>query len=352
MNNTRYFQRAARLLFLFVTLPAFLFLGAACSDSTPNTFTLSGFTMGTHYNITIVEPEGIRTDQKKLQMIVDTRLETINQQMSTYIENSELSQFNRSLVGEPVSVSEELFDVLMMSLELSWLSNGAFDVTVGPLVDLWGFGAGSAEDDMEKIPSDTAIGAGLSQVGFQHIELNIGSNSVTKTRAVNIDLSGIAKGYGVDKIRDILISAGFTHFMVEIGGELYMEGNSNRGSPWRIAIEQPDGTFGQVHRAVSITNAAMATSGDYRNYFEKDGVRYSHTINPLTGRPIEHNTASVTVIAESTAYADAVATAINVMGADKGLQLAQQHNLAIYLIVKTADGFEAKYSDAFKPFLN
>ena len=346
------YQRAAPLLFAFVSVLGLLFFVSSCSVSNPPTFTLSGLTMGTSYHVTVVEQEGARTDQEKLQLIIDTRLQTINQQMSTYISNSELSQFNRSEVSQPVAVSDELFDVLMLSLELSWLSSGAFDITVGPVVDLWGFGGGSSKVASEEVPLQSAIDEKLLQVGFQYIELNVASNTVTKTKNVNIDLSGIAKGYGVDKIREVLKAAGFKNFMVEIGGELYLEGQSDRGLPWRIAIEQPDGSFGKVYSAVNISDRAMATSGDYRNYFEVDGVRYSHTIDPVNGRPVEHNTVSVTVIAESAAYADGLATAINVMGADRGLQLAKQQQLAVYIIVKTADGFEAKYSDAFKPYLN
>ncbi|MFT5693906.1 MAG: thiamine biosynthesis lipoprotein [Oceanicoccus sp.] len=352
MSKFPIFQRAVPLLFVFVSLLGFLVFTSSCSVSNPATFRLTGFTMGTSYSITVVEQESARTDQKKLQLIVDTRLQTLNQQMSTYIPDSELSQFNRSLVDEPVAVSDELFDILMLSLELSWLSSGAFDVTVGPVVDLWGFGGGSDKIASVEIPVQAAIDEKLLQIGFQNMELNVASNTVTKTKDINIDLSGIAKGYGVDKIREVLEAAGFKNFMVEIGGELYLEGNSDRGLPWKIAIEKPDGSFGKIHRAVSISGRAMATSGDYRNYFEVAGVRYSHTIDPVSGRPIKHNTASVTVIAESAAYADGLATAINVMGADKGLQLAEQQNLAVYIIVKTSDGFEAKYSDAFKPYLN
>lgn len=352
MSKFPFYPRAVARLLGFVSLLGFLFFASSCSVSSPEKFTLSGFTMGTSYHITIVEQEGVRTDQEKLQLIIDTRLQTLNQQMSTYISNSELSQFNRSLIDEPVPVSDELFDVLALSMELSWLSSGAFDVTVGPVVDLWGFGGGSPKIATEKIPLQSAIDEKLLQVGYQNMELNVASNTVTKAKNINIDLSGVAKGYGVDKIREVLEAAGFKNFMVEIGGELYLEGNSDRGLPWKIAIEEPDGSIGHVHRAVNISGGAMATSGDYRNYFEVEGVRYSHTIDPMSGRPIEHNTASVTVIAESAAYADGLATAINVMGADRGLQLAKQQNLAVYIIIKTSDGFESQYSDAFKPYLN
>lgn len=365
------YQRVAKLLF-FVFGISFLcqFLLACDSSLSPDTepvahsFTLTGSTMGTSYNVTVVEAEGQKTDQKKLQQIIDTRLETLNQQMSTYIDDSELSYLNRSLVGESISVSDELFEVLMLSIELSWLSNGAFDVSVGPLVDLWGFGGDSEKQSADSafiatadnlnnaIPKQSAIDNVLRTIGYQNIQFDIANNSIVKLKPVSIDLSGIAKGYGVDKISEILLAAGYKNFMVEIGGELRLEGISPKSKPWKIAIEKPDGSLGEVHTIINISGAGMATSGDYRNYFEEQGIRYSHTIDPVTGRPITHNLASVTVVAPTSAYADGLATAINVMGPDRGLKLAQQQNFAVYLIIKTENGFEAKFTDAFRPYID
>jgi thiamine biosynthesis lipoprotein len=303
--------------------------------------------MGTQYSLTVLEPKGQVSDSEKLQLIIDTRLQTLNQQMSTYIDDSELSYLNRSLPGQPFTLSAELFEVLLISTELSWLSGGVFDVTVGPLVDLWGFGP----QQHDRVPAQRAIDAALAGTGYQHLAFNIADSSVTKHRGVSVDLSAIAKGYGVEKIAELLLAAGYSDFMVEIGGELRLRGLSPRGLPWKIAIEQPDGSFGKVHRAVSIDAGAMATSGDYRNYFEVDGQRYSHTIDPTTGWPIDHRLASVTVIAESAAYADGLATAINVMGPDRGWLFAQQQQLAAYLIIKTEQGFDAKFTEAFRPYL-
>jgi len=341
------YQRAAKLLFLFVLIAVL----SGCDDSGPAHFKLAGSTMGTQYHITVLEREGINTNQAELQTAIDQQLILINQQMSTYIEDSELSRFNRAPVDQWIEVSTNLFDVLVLSLELGWLSNGAFDITMAPLVNLWGFGP-VVKTVPDTVPSAEAITEQLRHSGFRHIEFNLATGDVRRRKPVSLDLSGIAKGYGVDKVADLLIYAGYTDFMVEIGGELRLQGNSPRGTPWRIAIEQPQvASVGQAHKAVSVSGVGMATSGDYRNYFERDGKRYSHTIDPASGYPIEHSLASVTVIADTAAYADGLATAINVLGPEKGMLLARQQDLAIYLIVKTEQGFEALYSEAFKPYL-
>ncbi|WP_339668196.1 FAD:protein FMN transferase [Dasania marina] len=338
-------KRRALLLSVFVLVLSTLL--SACSEQPLAALKLSGKTMGTSYHITVVHGEQA-IDAAAIQALVDQRLQQINQQMSTYISDSELMQFNRLPVGQWQQVSPELFHVVLQSMEISWLTGGAFDITVGPLVNAWGFGNTGHED---KIPSQALIDSLLADIGFQNIELNIGSIEISKKTPLQIDLSAIAKGYGVDQVADLLREQGYQHFMVEVGGELRLSGHSPKRQPWLIAIEQPDGSFGEVYKAVALTDKAIATSGDYRNYFEKEGQRYSHTLSPITGKPITHNLASVTVIADEAAQADGLATAINVMGPEAGFKLAQQQGLAIYLLVKTEQGFAAKYSDAFQPYL-
>lgn len=319
----------------------------ACSDSPAPHFTLSGATMGTTYHLTILEQEGVNTTPADLQQAVDAQLQVINQQMSTYIEDSELNKLNRAPVGESIAVSPNLFDVLLLSFEVSLLSDGAFDITVGPLVNLWGFGPGR-ENMTDSVPDAGAIAAMLRESGFGNLEFDLLNASVTKKTAISMDLSGVAKGFAVDKVAELLEYAGYRNYMVEIGGELRLRGLSPRGTPWRIAIEEPDPSgLREVHRAVDISDKGMATSGDYRNFYEVDGKRFSHTIDPGTGYPITHNLASVTVIADSSAFADAMATALNVMGPERALALAQQQELAVYLIVKTEQGFVSRYSKAF-----
>lgn len=343
-------KRAASLLSFFMLG---VFLLASCSDGTDAHFKLVGQTMGTGYHITVVDSRKGKTtslaEQQKLREIIDIRLSVLNQQMSTYLPESELQQLNREFIDQWIPVSAELFDVLMISLEVSWLSDGAFDVTVASLVDLWGFGPNAQPQDA--VPQPAQIERLRQRVGFTQLQFDLGKNAVRKLKPIRMDLSAVAKGYAVDQVAELMLMAGYTDFMVEIGGELRLQGSSPRGSPWRIAIEEPDGSLGAVHRTVQLEGVGMATSGDYRNYFEADGRRYSHTIDPRTGYPITHNLVSVTVIADSAAYADALATAINVMGAEPGLALAQQQGLAVYLLTKTEQGFSARFSDAFKPYL-
>ena len=334
-------QRIA-LLPLFAV---FLSLLSACSDKPLESFKLSGMTMGTSYHITII---GKPAEAAQLTQKIDFRLALINQQMSTYIASSELCKFNQLPPGEWQTVSPKLFDVLLTSSEIAWLTNGSFDITVAPLVDLWGFGP----EHVESMPSNDAINAQLLNVGFQHLEFNLQGRKITKSKPIRLDLSAIAKGYGVDLIAKLLRDEGYNNFMVEVGGELYLSGLSPRKTAWRIAIEQPSSQNPGIHRAIKVSGKAVATSGDYRNYIERNGVRYSHTIDPRTGRPITHSLVSVTVIHEDVASADALATAISVMGIEAGMALAEQQNLAIYLISKTKQGFESQYSDAFKPYLD
>ena len=339
-------KRAALLL----SLPLLIVTLLACTpDSAIPNFKLTGFTMGTSYHVTVVDPRDQFSPQL-LQAQIDSLLAEVNQQMSTYIPESELSMLNRVPNKLPFEVDPALFDLLLQALEISWLSNGAFDVTVDPLVKLWGFGP--EKFSVDRVPSQAQIEAALANVGYQYLVLDISNNTVQKTRPVTIDLSAIAKGYGVDQVATLLRKAGIENFMVEIGGELSVAGNNATGKPWRIAIEQPGPQPGQVHRALAISNAAMATSGDYRNFFELDGQRYSHTIDPVTGWPVRHNLVSVTVIAQSAAYADALATAIDVMGVSRGMKLANELGLAVYLISRSANGFTVDYSDAFKVYLD
>jgi thiamine biosynthesis lipoprotein len=336
-------KNLAKTVFLFS-----LFFVLACSEQAPESFKLAGFTMGTSYNITVVGSHSLE-QQAALKTAVDTRLEELNDLMSTYIDYSELSIVNKLPARKSYEVSPELFDLLALSLEISWLSNGAFDITVGALVDLWGFGP---TDRGDTPPSTEAVAELLAKLGYKNLELNFADTELLKRTDLSLDLSAIGKGYGVDEVAELLIASGVESFMVEIGGEIRTLGQSPRNSPWRIAVEKPGADIGMVQQILTLDDSAVATSGDYRNYFEKDGLRYSHTIDPRTGYPITHNLASVTVITDSAAYADALATAITVLGAEQGLKLAQQQGIAVYLLLKTDEGFEVKTSDAFERYLN
>ncbi len=334
-----------------ITLSLFFML--ACSEQRADHFKLAGATMGTTYHITVLKEETATVSEEELQQAIDQQLQLINQQMSTYLPDSELSKINnKPSLGEAIAVSPNLMDVLLLSHEVSWLTSGAFDITVGPLVNLWGFGPSFDVNQQQTTPDPNDIKLLIDTIGFRHIDFDLGESSITKHKAIVMDLSGVAKGYAVDKISELLDYAGFKNYMVEIGGELRLSGHSPRGIPWQIAIEQPEAnSLGQVFQAVSLSGAGLATSGDYRNYFEKDGKRYSHTIDPRTGYPIDHALASVTVVAETSAYADALATAINVLGPEKGMELANSQDIAVFMIVKTEQGFTTKYSQAFEPYI-
>lgn len=333
------------MLASFLFLYAFLLAG--CGEQVKrHSIQLHGATMGTTYNITLIVDDPVSVNQVELQAVIDAELQLINQHMSTYIPDSEIMLLNAAAVNEWHYISEPLRQVLEISQSISRKSDGAFDITVGPLVNLWGFGPGT---EPNRKPSPEAIMAAKSVVGFHYVEIT--GHQLQKTQAVELDLSAVAKGYGVDCLAALLDKRGFEHYMVEIGGELRLKGVNARNQPWRIAIEQPDDWRGSIHTAVGVSDVGMATSGDYRNYFEQDGKRFSHTIDPTTGYPIEHNLASVTVIAPTSAEADAWATAMNVLGPEKGLAIANSENLAVYMIVKDGEGFTDSYSNNFANYL-
>ncbi|MCO1333501.1 FAD:protein FMN transferase [Microbulbifer sp. OS29] len=319
---------------------------SACTPA-PETWQLSGRTMGTSYHITVVQvPAG--SDRETLQQLIDSELQQVNQEMSTYIDDSELMRFNHSPVGQRVPISQYLASVLEMSLDIYRRSDGAFEVTVGPLVNLWGFGS---RPEPESIPSDVEIAGLLEIVGSDALTLTRGPDTVTKSRTVEVDLSAIAKGHGVDRVAVLLEQQGIFNYLVEIGGELRTLGVNPKGKAWRIGIETP-GTAGQiVQEPILVSGRAVATSGDYRNYYERGGVRYSHSIDPRTGRSLKHKLVSVTVIDDTCAEADGLATALNVLGAEAGMAMAERDKLAVFMLVKTDDGFEERYSSAFAPYL-
>ncbi|MGO2353878.1 MAG: FAD:protein FMN transferase [Marinomonas foliarum] len=312
----------------------------------PELVSFSGPTMGTTYTVKFFTTKDV-SNATDLKQDVDSALVKVNKLMSTYDSNSELSLFNGSPAGQSTIVSEEMAYVIDKALLISEMSSGEYDVTIGPLVNLWGFGPGKRED---VVPSQAAIDEAKSRVGYQFLTLD--GLRLTKQKDIYVDLSSIAKGYGVDAVAMVLRDYGVESYLVEVGGEILSKGMKSDGSPWRIAIESPSGGHDIAERIIAVTDIAVATSGDYRNYFEKNGVRYSHTINPVTGRPITHKLVSVTVIDKTATMADGLATAITALGPDKGLDFAQQNGIAAYLLVKTDFGFEEYSSKAFEPYLN
>ena len=325
-------------LFLLVAL-----LLSACTRET-NIISLPGNIFGTQYKILYVTEEGVPTTDK-IQEQVMSRLQRIDSLMSTWNKNSELSRFNRLAVGQEMKVDAELIQILMMSKAMHLLSQGTFDITVGPLVNLWGFGP---EGDLNHIPSEAAIRAAGRNIGMHHLHIDEERSLLTKSMPLYVDLSAIAKGYAVDQVGVILKEQGIQNYLVEIGGELIAHGRKPNGEKWLIAIEEPHNQAVIAHKTIALHNIGMATSGDYRNYYERDGIRYSHTIDPRTWRPITHQLASATVIHPNAAIADALATALMVMGTEAAIEFAAQQKLAIYLITRQEDDLISYASLAFK----
>jgi thiamine biosynthesis lipoprotein len=268
--------------------------------------------------------------------------------MSNWDPNSEISRFNAARSTEPVDLSPELAEVMQAAMEVHNASRGQFDVTLGPLIELWGFGARTPQSP---IPSDEAIEAALKLVGQSKV-LTLTTEPPTLSKArpeTSVYLAAIAKGYGIDQVAATLEDLGLEDFMVEIGGDLYASGNNPDGESWRIGIERPDAAARVVEQIVQLSDLGMATSGDYRNYFEADGVRYSHIIDAETGRPITHKTASVTVLAESAMLADAWATAFLALGQQRGMQLAEDSGLAVFFIVRDESAGETGFVTAATP---
>jgi thiamine biosynthesis lipoprotein len=334
------------LLLKLVVGVASLTLLAGC-DNGPKQEVLSGPTMGTSYNIKYLV-EGDVATPSELQQEIDELLVQLNAQMSTYKKDSELSLFNRSRSSKPFAVSAETALVVNEAIRLNKLTDGALDVTVGPLVNLWGFGPEARPD---KRPTDAELAERREIVGIDYLDVQ-SSYLVKKIPELYVDLSTIAKGWGVDVVANYLESEGIHNYMVEIGGELRLKGVNAELNPWRIAIEKPS-TSGdrQAQLIVQPGDTAMATSGDYRNYFEEDGVRYSHIIDPKTGKPINNKVVSVTVLHSSAMTADGLATGFMVMGDVDGIKVADQEGIAVLMVVKTEDGYKQVYTDAFAPYL-
>ena len=328
-------KRPALLAFFWLCCA---FVLTSCSRASPKVISFSGPTMGTQYNVTIVIPsksKSVIPNKSKISAAVTEALHQVNQQMSTYIADSELSLLNKGKYNQWISVSKPLYDVLALSKVISAQSNGAFDVTIAPLVNLWGFGPLFTAD---RIPAKSDIEASLINVGSDLWDLDSLTQRVYKKSPVKIDLSAIAKGFGVDKVAAILDGFGLHNYLVEIGGEVRVAGLNSTNSKWRIGIETPISSLQRkVQKIISISDIAMATSGSYRNYFENDGVVYSHTLDPRTGYPVKHELVSVTVLAENCAHADALATAFQVMGYEKGLKLANAESISALFIIKDFD---------------
>ncbi len=300
---------------------------------------ITGPTMGTRYNVKIVAAPA-HVNAALIKAGVESILSQVNRQMSTYRADSELTRLNDNRSTGWIDTSTELVEVIAAASRVSRLTDGAFDVTVGPLVNLWGFGPGGRKDDP---PTPREIRELLPHIGYEKISIRRSPPAIKKSTAnVYIDLSAIAKGYAVDSVAAYLESLRVANYLIEIGGDLKVHGHNVDRMPWTIAIEKPDADGRAVQRVVRVTDHAMATSGDYRNYVEHNGRRFSHTINPINGLPVSHNLASVTVWSATAMHADAMATALMVLGPEAGYALAHRQKLGAYFLVRTKNGFAEK----------
>ena len=312
---------------------------------------ISGETMGTTYHIRIVS--WFYQSHADLKAKIGARLDEINQSMSTYIKESEISKFNEfKNQSEKFFISDDFYQVMKVADTIYHLTEGAWDGTVKPLVDLWGFGN---TGEKKQIPTLDEIDKLLLDIGFDKIEISDKKYLVKKKVSISLDLSSIAKGYAVDAIARLILKKGIKDFLVEIGGEVYASGKKKDGSFWRIGINNPRKKTSpdQVYKIVKLSDRAMATSGDYRNFFEIDGIRYAHVLNPVSGYPVENGVVSVSILAATCIFSDGLATAVMVMGHEKGIQLINRvDGVEGMIIVRQtdgtfidffSDGFEAKY---------
>lgn len=313
---------------------------APADRSTP-VVTLAGQTMGTTWSVKLVVPATHTT--KALQRGIQQELDCVVAQMSTWDAGSDLSRFNASPTAGWHALPQACFSVIAAAMEVARLSAGAYDPTVGPLVNLWGFGPHPRRDTP---PRNDAITAARVHCGWARIEMDHAHQRVRQPGGVYIDLSAIAKGYGVDQIGRYLREIGCTSFLAEVGGELLGHGIKPDGQPWWVELEHPAGDAAtNAPIIVALHGLAVATSGDYRRYFDAAGRRYAHTIDPRTGAPVAHRLASVTVLHRQCMLADAQSTALMVLGSVAGLPYATHHGIAARFIDR--DG--ARYTESMSP---
>ncbi|MEM7676628.1 MAG: FAD:protein FMN transferase [Myxococcota bacterium] len=310
---------------------------------------IEGPIMGTTFTVKLAQ--GLSSlARAEAEQTVLTALNAVNDRMSTYIPESEISRFARAPAYAPFSLSPSTVEVVQKALTISAATDGAFDVTVRPLVDAWGFGP---DGRPERKPGGDATSALLARVGYQKLQLDEANKTLRKsTSSVSVDLSAIAKGYAVDRVAAGLEALGYRDYLVEVGGEMRARGRREAGGVWRVGIESPQTDGRSVARVIRLKDRGLATSGNYRNFYIEDGIRYAHTINPKTGQPVRHRLQSVSVIHPEAAMADGWATALMVLGEVDALRVAKAQGLAALFMISGADGgIEVEMTDAFRPFL-
>jgi len=327
-----------------------VFLVGACDRASrlPE-YKFAGPTMGTSFSIKLVAPRESLSKDALQQQVIDT-LERIENLASTFRSHSEISLFNTSRSTEWIEVSVALCGVIEQTLAISRRTGGAFDITVGPLVTLWGFGP---DNPVEQPPTPEHISAALARVGYERLQTDCVAPAVRKEQSdLVIDVSGWAKGYAADQLAALLDDNSVSDYMVEVGGEMRVRGHKADNLDWAIAIEAPLDFMRTPQVVLRLTDRGIATSGDYRNYFDYEGNRYSHTIDARSGWPVAHALAAVTVIDESAAFADGMATALMVLGPEAGPALAEKQGIAGYFMVRGEMGVVAITTSSFDAMNN
>lgn len=333
----------ARLGFVLSALA----LPGACTAPASPQHVFHGTAMGTTYAVTVVGEAAEGAGRAAIGARIERTLDAVDAAMSTYLAGSELSRFNRSSSRDPFPVSRGTLVVLEQARAVSELTGGAFDVTVAPLVDAWGFGPDPARDSE---PADALLERIRAAVGYELLHVDAVRSTISKAHPdLEVDVSASAKGYGVDRVAAVLDAAGIEAYLIEVGGEVRARGRRPDGRRWQVGIERPSLLTPGLQRVVELEDAALATSGDYRNFIEEDGRRRSHLIDPRSGRPVRHNLAAVSVIDRECMRADSLATALAVLGLDAGYELAVAHGWAVLLVERLGgDTYRERATPAFE----
>lgn len=324
---------------------------SATSPQTPKSAAtvLDGKTMGTFWRVSVMNLDDAKAED--LRQKVQAQLDADDRLLSTWKNDSALMRFNHSPSTAPWPVSEAMADIVTLSLRIGAKTHGAMDITVGPLVNLWGFGP---DKQPVKTPDAQQIAAAKARSGLQHLTVINQANKQFLQKDIPdlfVDLSTVGEGYAADHLARLMEQEGISRYLVSVGGALVSRGMNAEGQPWRVAIQKPTDRENAVQAIVDINGHGISTSGSYRNYYELDGKRISHVIDPQTGRPIDHKLVSVTVIAPTALEADGWDTGLMVLGPEKAQDVVREQGLAVYMIVKDGDGFKTWMSPQFRAFL-
>jgi len=333
-NNPRIeYMKLLKIIIFYLFFSFLIFHSTGLASNLGRQHTISGKTMGTFYTIKFISTQ--KESPAVWKNKVDVRLKEVNKKLSMYDPESELSRFNRQKISIPVHISSDFYTLLLTAKKLYQMTDGSWDGTVKPLVDLWGFGT---KKRTNQIPEPDKITLAVSKTGFNHIHIKK-PQMIYKTTDVTLDLGSIAKGYGVDAIATLFTSSGIQDLLVEIGGELYASGKNKKGEYWSVGISRPDKQFANqsLYKIVRLNNQALATSGNYRNFFEINGKTFSHIIDPKTGFPVDNQIVSASVISKDCTFADGLATALMIMDVQKGIKLVNRLEQTECLIIQKKD---------------